>query len=70
MTTKRRPLNRSQGPAVTAEMVELFKRGCELQAAGLDDVDDESPEHTEFVQVAKRLEWALLQLPGASALAP
>jgi len=45
-------------------MVELFKRGCELQAAGLDDVDDESPEHTEFVQVAKRLEWALLHFPA------
>jgi hypothetical protein len=64
MTTKRRPLNRSQGPAITDEMVELFKRGCELQAAGHGDIDDKSPEHDEFIQIAKRLEWALVQLPS------
>ena len=64
MTTKRPPLNRSQGPASTAEMVELFKRGCELQAAGHGDIDDKSPEHDEFIQIAKRLEWTLLQLPA------
>jgi hypothetical protein len=62
MTTKRRPLNRSQGPAVTAEMVELFKRGRELQAAGHDDVDDDSAEHEEFVQIDRKLD-SLLHRP-------
>jgi hypothetical protein len=44
-------------------MVELFKRGCALQAAGHDDDEDGSPGHDEFKAVDKRLSWALLKLP-------
>lgn len=43
------------------EMVELFKRGSELQAAG--HADGDTAGHAEFVQISKRLEWTLCQLP-------
>ncbi|WP_027556619.1 hypothetical protein [Bradyrhizobium sp. Cp5.3] len=49
---------------VTDEMVILFKRGLELQAAGHDDVDDNSPEADEFARIDKELNWQLLKLPA------
>jgi hypothetical protein len=49
---------------ITEEMLALFRRGCELQAAGRDDVDEDSAEHVEFIEIDKRLNWTLLQLPA------
>ena len=68
MTTKRRRLNRSQGPAITAGMVELFKRGCELQAAGFDDVEAKGPEAAEFRAIDKQLSWSLLHCVGGPSV--
>jgi hypothetical protein len=63
MPSKRTPLHRQRKGGLTGEMISLFKRGCELQAGGHDDSDDESPEHDEFKQIDKRLNWTLLKLP-------
>jgi hypothetical protein len=65
MTSLRTPRHRQRKSALTPEMIALFKRGCELQAAGYDDVDYEGPERDEFVQISKRLDWTLLHRPGA-----
>jgi hypothetical protein len=66
MTSLRTPRHRQRHGALTSEMVELFKRGCELQAqwAGIDDDDAEKPGYDEFVQISKRLDWTLLHRPG------
>jgi hypothetical protein len=45
---------------ITDEMLDLWRRGCELQAAGHDDSDDDSAEHDEFVRISKRLNWSLI----------
>ena len=67
MTTKRTPLSRPRKPVVTEEMLALFKRGCELQVAGHDNVDDESAEHVEFVKIDRELDWRVLHLPAHCA---
>ena len=53
MSTERATLRRLRRPAITEEMIELYRRGCELRDASRDDSD-------EFIQIAKRLEWKLL----------
>jgi hypothetical protein len=50
------------GNEISWEMIHLFKRGCELQAAGHADVDDDSPEHDELWAIDKKL-FALCQIP-------
>jgi hypothetical protein len=51
----------SRKVTLTQEMIDLFRRGTELQAAG--HGDDNSVGHDEFVAIAKRLEWELIGLP-------
>jgi hypothetical protein len=55
MPTKRTPLNRRRTPAITAEMVDLYRRGLELQNR------QGERAHAEFVQVSKQLDWRLLE---------
>jgi hypothetical protein len=45
---------------LTTEMVELFRRGRELQALGANDDDAEGPLADEFRSISKRLDWELL----------
>jgi hypothetical protein len=65
VTTKRTLRRRDRREPLTAEILELFRRGRELVAQGYDDVwadhPDDSP-HWEFVRIDKRL-CALLQRP-------
>jgi hypothetical protein len=60
MTTKRTPIARNRKATITAEMVELFRRGRELQALGADDDDADGPLADEFRSIRKRLDWELL----------
>ena len=46
---------------VSDEMLELYRRGCELRDADHADADAEGSLHVEFIALSKRLEWALLK---------
>jgi hypothetical protein len=59
MTTKRTLLMRRPKLVITAEMVELFRRGREILAEG--SGEDEGPRHREFLDIDKRLNWTLLK---------
>jgi hypothetical protein len=60
MTTKHRPLNRSQGLGDSPpRWLSCSSAAVELQAAGHDDVDDESPEHEEYREIDKQLNCVL-----------
>jgi hypothetical protein len=61
MTAKRIPLSRDRRFSLTPEMISLFRRGCELQAAGREDSD-------EFKSVDKQLNWVLLRRPGQTSV--
>jgi hypothetical protein len=53
--TKRAPLDRRRTPVLSAEILELYRRGLELKNRRGERA------HAEFIQVAKRLDWVLLQ---------
>jgi hypothetical protein len=61
VTSKRTVLARPRREPITPEMIELFRRGRELQAEGYDDVDAKGPEADEFKRINKRLCWVLLK---------
>src|SRR5262245_54182781 len=65
MTAKRIPLSRSRHLVISDEMVELFRRGCEIQASGDNEKwEDEGGRHGEFIQISKRLDWQILKRVG------
>jgi hypothetical protein len=50
---------------VTPEMVELFRRGFEIQKAGTHESwEDEGGRRSEFLEISKRLDWTLLGRVG------
>jgi hypothetical protein len=64
MTTKRRPLNRSQHPPITPEMIELFERGTAILEAGDHERWEDDPQpgrRREYLDVNKRLNITLLK---------
>jgi hypothetical protein len=66
MTTKRRPLNRSQHPPITLQMVELFARSCAIQEVGdhLRWGGDQVPgRRREFLDIETDLNIRLLKQP-------
>jgi hypothetical protein len=63
MTTKRRPLKRSPGPAITAEMVERFARCVERRARLAKKREPSGCDDHELQQWEKRLNITLLRLP-------
>jgi hypothetical protein len=65
MTAKRVPLSRSRHLVISDEMVELFRKGCEIQASGDNEKwEDEGGRHGEFIQISKRLDWQILKRVG------
>jgi hypothetical protein len=65
---KRTPRSRQRKEPITPEMVELYKRGRELQAQGHDKArpewgDDDHP-YWQFRDIRKRLDWTLLDRVG------
>jgi hypothetical protein len=62
---KRRAAKAHNDPVITPEMVELFRRGLQLQARGADEIADygeDTPEQNEFAAIERRLHWQLLGL--------
>jgi hypothetical protein len=50
---------------LTEEMVELYRRGCEILAKGGDDIwEEEGGRRREFLDISKRLNWTLLKRVG------
>jgi hypothetical protein len=62
MTTKRRTIARHRRAAqITPEMIELFRRGREIQQRGLSERwEKQGGKRAEFLDVAKRLNIQLL----------
>jgi hypothetical protein len=49
---------------LTPEMLELFKRGLEILAAGADEIwGDEGGRREEYLAISRRLNWVLLRQP-------
>jgi hypothetical protein len=62
MTTKRRLLTRRPKPVITEEMIQLFKRGLKIQAAGDHERwEDEGGRRDEYLALDKRLNITLLR---------
>jgi hypothetical protein len=62
---KRRTAKAHDNPVITPEMVELFRRGLQLQALGADEIADygeDTPEQNEYSAIERRLHWQLLGL--------
>jgi hypothetical protein len=55
MPSRRTVIDRRLKVRITAEILELYRRGLKLQE------QRGARAHAEFVQVAKRLDWTLLQ---------
>jgi hypothetical protein len=65
MTAKRVPLSRSRHFVISDEMVDLFRRGLEIQAAGDHERwEEEGGKRSEFIEISKRLNWTLLHRAG------
>jgi hypothetical protein len=59
---KRTPIARHRKGSITPEMVELFRRGREIQKAGADEEwEDEGGRRAEFLAISKKLDWTLLK---------
>jgi hypothetical protein len=56
---KRTIVDRTHRQKFKPETVEAFRRACELF-----DAPDDTPEHAEWVQVTKLLNWRMLKLPA------
>jgi hypothetical protein len=62
---KRAPISRSRHLVISDEMVELFRRGLELQKAGTHEKwEEEGGRHGEYIEITKRLDWVLLKRLG------
>jgi hypothetical protein len=62
MTSKRQPIARYRRPTLTAEMVELFRQGREIQKAGASETwEEEGGRRAEFLDITKRLDIVLLR---------
>jgi hypothetical protein len=62
---KRTLLARQRKDPITPEMVELFRRGREIQKAGATETwEEEGGRRGEFLDITKRLDWSLLHRVG------
>jgi hypothetical protein len=64
MPMKRR-IPKARNPQITVEAVALFDRGCEIIKAGDDEFwEEDGGRCSEYVDIAKQLDWQLLGLAG------
>jgi hypothetical protein len=61
MTTKRTPIARNRKSTITPEMIELFRRGREIQEVHANETwEEEGGRRAEFLAISKKLDWELL----------
>ena len=58
-------VSKMRNALITPEAVALFRRGCEIIAAGDHECDEEDGGcQAEYLEISKRLDWQLLGLAG------